>query len=62
MCDYCKEIYGGANKVISDGSETDSFQLEAFCDGSWRIALYGDQSGRIHYCPMCGRKLMEEKK
>lgn len=56
MCQYCEKPFKDMRQDVG----TDSFRL-ADWNGFWQIETYADHSGRINYCPMCGRKLVEDK-
>jgi hypothetical protein len=63
-CKYCNnvaedgeesnmsDIYGHAMRINLNGEYP---YIDVWSDGP-----YGDQSKRINYCPMCGRKLGDE--
>lgn len=63
MCEYCDKLNeaGEGPDIIYDDSWTDRFNLWKDNEGNYRIECYASHSSPIHFCPMCGRKLKEEK-
>lgn len=62
MCDFCD----GKAKRIENGYTYGNARIEKSSDGIYSLHFdnsgdeYGDGQFEINYCPMCGRKLVEE--
>ena len=55
-CEYCKSEDSNENKTIYDDEATEQMSLDCH-NGVWRIDCYGSVTGKINFCPMCGRPL-----
>ena len=56
ICEYCKSEKSNENKPIYDDEATEQMSLDCY-NGVWRIDCYGSVTGKINFCPMCGRPL-----
>lgn len=67
MCDFCENIQTidfseETSKTLCSGISIDKQTGEYFIVSDFRLYEYGlIDSLKIHYCPICGRKLDEEK-